>query len=91
MKKNHSVSTNTACIFYMEHPAYEVTNKDGDNVGVSILVLYYGRLWEMAIRRLDHKMDGYMFTIQHMNESFKVYRKVEIKKEKNYDKLLAVK
>ena len=92
MEKNHSVSTNTARIFYMEHPVYEVTNQDGDNVGVSILILYYGRLWELAIRSLDHKMDGYMFTIQHMNKRFKVYRKVEveIKKEKSYNQSRAV-
>ena len=91
MGKNHSDSNSITCTFYMEHPSYEVTNPCGDNVGVNILLLYYGRLWEMAMRNLDHQMDGYIFTIQHMGESFKVYRKVEIKKETTFNQLRLVK
>ena len=91
MGNNHSNLNSITCTSYMKHPAYEVTNLCGDNVGVNILFLYYGRLWEMAMHSLDHQMDGYMFTIQHMGESFKIYRKVEIKKERHYNQLRVVK
>jgi hypothetical protein len=91
MKKNDSHYENITCSMFMEHDGYEVLNQHGENVGINILLLYYGRLWELAIDRIDHKMDGYMFEIQHMGEHYKIYRKIEPKKEKNILKLRVVK
>jgi len=86
--KNVLFSTdNITHALYIEHDTYEVTNKLGDNVGINILLLYYGNLWESAMRRLEHKMDGYIFTIQHMGNSFKVYRKTKPDKGNNRNQL----
>jgi len=91
MKKNDSYHENITCAMFMEHDVYEVLNQHGENMGINILLLYYGRLWELAIDRIDHKMDGYMFEIQHMGEPYKIYRKIEPKKEENMLKLRVVK
>ncbi len=58
---------------YQEHSTYRVTNDD-ENVGIRILLLFYGNLWEFALARVDHQLDGYLFTIQHNGHTFKIYR-----------------
>jgi len=58
------------------HAAYEVKSETGKNVGVNILLLYYGELWQTAMDRLNYRFDGHMFTICHEGEKYTVYRKV---------------
>ncbi len=61
---------------YRSHEDYEVKNETGECLGISILVLYYGQLWETALDRLNHKIDGHLFTICHQGIRFGVYRKL---------------
>jgi hypothetical protein len=73
----------------VHHSVYKVKNEEGEAVGIDILILFYGSLWEFALKRLEHKIDGYLFTIQYNGKKFSVYRK--LKKERNYPSLNLVK
>jgi hypothetical protein len=73
------------------HSIYKVKNEEGEAVGIDILILFYGNLWEFALNRLEHKIDGYLFTIQYKGQKFSVYRKLKNKKDRNYPPLHLVK
>jgi hypothetical protein len=60
------------------HAAYEVMSETGKNVGVNILLLYYGELWQTALDRLNYRFDGHMFTINHEGKKYTVYRKIKL-------------
>ena len=59
------------------HKAYEVRNESGKDVGIRLLVFYYGELWASAMNRLNHKIDGHLFNIRHKGACFAVYRNLE--------------
>ncbi len=75
----------------VHHSIYKVKNEEGETVGIDILILFYGNLWEFALNRLDHKIDGYLFAIQYESQKFSVYRKLKTKKDRNYPQLHLVK
>ncbi len=75
----------------VHHSIYIVKNEEGEAIGIDILILFYGNLWEFALNRLDHKLDGYLFTIQHEGHKFSVYRKLRTKKDNYYPPLHLVK
>ncbi len=54
---------------------YEVKNEENRSVGIDILYLFYGNLWQLAMDNLKHQVDGYVSTIQHNGQKFRVYRK----------------
>ncbi len=58
------------------HLNYEVRNDRGKISGRNLLILYFGNLWESALDRLDHQIDGFIMTINHQDRKFKVYRKI---------------
>ncbi len=66
--------------------AYEVKNEGNRSVGNDILYLFYGNLWQLAMGNLKHQADGYVSTIQHNGQSFRVYRKLNTQTV-NYPKL----
>lgn len=47
-------------------------------MGVNILILYYGELWQTALDRLNYRFDGHMFTIRHEGTKYTVYRKIKL-------------
>ncbi len=67
---------------YKFHDEYDVKNENGDSVGVGILNLYYGDLWESALDRLIHKIDGHLFSIMYEGVCYSVYRNVAEEKSK---------
>ena len=81
----------TAVTYSSPHPAYEVKDKKGKVVDVDILILFYGSLWESALNRIEHQVDGYVHSIQHNCECFKIYRKLESQEDKKYPKLRLIK
>jgi hypothetical protein len=76
---------------YSPHPLYEVKDKKGKVVGVDILILFYGNLWERVLNRIEHQVDGYIHTIKHNCECFKIYRKLESTKDIKDPKLRLIK
>ncbi len=72
---------------YRFHFNYEVKNENNEKIGVAILMVYYGNLWESILDRMNHQMDGHMFAIQHQGNRFKVYRKLQVETHDNYPKL----
>ena len=70
------------------HAVYSVINQKNQNVGISILALYYGKRWEFALNTLDHRMDGHVHTIYHNDCEYKIYRKIKNNKEKAYLRLI---
>ena len=58
------------------HAVYEVKSETGKNVGVKILILYYGDLWQSALDRLSYRFDGHMFILYHEGKKYSVYRKL---------------
>jgi len=60
---------------YTFHPEYTVKNKDDSEVGIGILIQYYGELWKPALDRVTGKIDGHLFAILHNGYRFDVYRK----------------
>jgi hypothetical protein len=57
------------------HPDYSVIDPGGRDVGIGLLSIYYGDLWEKVLDRLDHKIDGHLFAISHNSVKFNIYRK----------------
>jgi hypothetical protein len=74
LKKDEIVLEKCVLPEYQEHSTYRVTNDDEKNISIGILLLFYGNLWEFALDRVDHQLDGYLFTIQHNGHAFKIYR-----------------
>lgn len=72
-------TTTSIATEYRCHDAYDVKNEDGESIGIGLLCLYYGELWESALDRLIHKIDGHMFTITYEGLCYNVYRKVDEK------------
>ncbi len=60
---------------YTFHSEYAVKNETGSEVGIDILIQYYGELWKPAIDRVTGKIDGHLFVILHNGYKFDVYRK----------------
>jgi len=60
------------------HNDYEVRNKSGINIGIQLLIFYFGELWTSAMSRLNHKIDGHLFDIRHQGSCFAVYRNLEM-------------
>ncbi len=54
---------------------YEIKTEEDHEVGVEILKLYYGNLWESILDRIHHKSDGHLFTINRHGDRFRIYRK----------------
>jgi len=80
--------TDTQLGFYTEpdsdletHAVYEVKCEKGKNVGIKILTLYFGELWQSALDRLSYRFDGHMFCIRHEGATYSVYRKLEPENE----------
>lgn len=75
---------------YRFHDEYDVKNENGDSIGVAILKLYYGDLWESAMDRLIHKIDGHLFSISYEGACYNVYRNVaqEENRVRNHLKLV---
>ncbi len=65
---------------------YEVKNEENRSVGIDILYLFYGNLWQLAMDNLKHQVDGYISTIRHNGQKFRVYRKLNTQTV-NYPKL----
>ncbi len=76
---------------YRSHTDYEVKDKTGESMGISILFLYYGQLWESALNRLYHKIDGHLFTIMHQGTSYGVYRILHKENQKTQHHLKLIK
>jgi hypothetical protein len=57
------------------HPEYTVKNEDSHEVGIDILIQFYGELWESILDRVTGKIDGHLFAISHNGYRFDVYRK----------------
>ena len=53
---------------------YRIEDEKKGSVCTSILAHYYGSLWEATLDRLDHQMDGYLYTIYHQGQKYRVYR-----------------
>jgi len=60
------------------HKDYEVRDESGINVGIQLLIFYFGELWISAMGRLNHKIDGHMFDIRHQGDCFAIYRNLEM-------------
>ena len=60
---------------YTFHPEYTVKNEDDHDVGIDILVQFYGEVWESVLDRVTGKIDGHLFAISHNGYRFDVYRK----------------
>lgn len=60
---------------YTFHSEYKVNNEDGVDVGINLLVQYYGELWKPTLDRVTGKIDGHLFAISHHGYRFDVYRK----------------
>ena len=86
MKKYSNINI-TAVTYSSPHPVYEVKDKKGKVVGVDILILFYGNLWESTLNRIEHQVDGYIHSIQYNCECFRIYRKLESKEDGKYPKL----
>jgi hypothetical protein len=59
------------------HEEYEVRSESGNNLGIQLLVFYFGELWISAMNRLNHKIDGHLFDIRHQGACYAVYRNLE--------------
>ena len=59
------------------HDSYDVRMENGTSLGINLLAIYYGELWQMAISRLDHKIDGHLFDIMHEGRCYRVFRKLQ--------------
>ncbi len=70
--------------------AYEVKDAKGGTVGIDILILFYGNLWQRALDRIEHQVDGYIHAIQRGDEQFRIYRKLNIEEGEQYPKLSLV-
>ncbi len=55
---------------------YEVENFKKKNEGEKILRTHYGNLWESVLDRLSHQPNGYIMTIHHKDNKYKIYRKL---------------
>ena len=55
---------------------YKVINEKNHAVDQNILHLFYGDLWESALDRIHHQVDGLLFTISHCGERYRVYRSI---------------
>ena len=73
-QKNHELK-NKHISEYTFHPEYMVKNEDNHEVGIDILVQFYGELWESVLDRVSGKIDGHLFAISHNSYRFDVYRK----------------
>ena len=60
---------------YTFHPEYSVKAEDNHEVGIDILVQFYGDVWKSVLDRVTGKIDGHLFTISHNGYRFNVYRK----------------
>ncbi len=76
---------------YEFHSDYEVINETDEIVGIDILIVFYGNLWELALSRIDHQSDGYLYSILYEGRKFQIYRKINIKKENDTPRLHLVK
>ncbi len=72
---NYFINHFTTDIVQPNHSAYEVINEKNDKIGIHLLVHYYGNLWRSALDRLNHQVDGYLLTIKHKGQTFRIYRK----------------
>lgn len=59
------------------HERYDVRRENGTSLGINLLAIYYGELWQVAMSRLDHKIDGHLFDIMHEGKCYRVYRKIQ--------------
>lgn len=59
------------------HDRYDVRMVNGTSLGINLLSIYYGELWQLAMNRLDHKIDGHLFDIRHEGRCYRVFRKLQ--------------
>jgi hypothetical protein len=55
---------------------YKIENIKSKDEEERILRIHYGNLWESALDRLSHQPNGYIMTIHHKDNKFKIYRKL---------------
>ena len=65
------------------HAEYEVMNEKKQNVGIDILLLYYGSRWKFALDMLDNQIDGHLHAIYHEGNKYKIYRKTKDNKKRH--------
>lgn len=58
------------------HEKYTVLDSGGNDIGVDLLIMYYGAPWRMALDRLHHQLNGYLFSIWHEGGEYAVYRRM---------------
>ncbi len=59
---------------YISNPLYDVKTETGNYIGIKILLEYFGNLWQIALDRIDHKIDGHLMTIHFHGQKYYVYR-----------------
>lgn len=73
-KKNDDLEEQQASEYTL-HPEYSVKTEDNHEVGIDILVQFYGDIWKSVLDRVTGKIDGHLFAISHNGYKFDVYRK----------------
>lgn len=63
-------------LLVLKMESYEVMDENGQEMGVDILLRYFGNLWESAMDRLAHQCDGHLFTLNDDGRNVKIYRKL---------------
>jgi hypothetical protein len=56
---------------------YEIRGDDGQNLDTLLLERYYGATWRSILDRLNHRFDGYLFTLHDDNQPFNIYRIID--------------
>jgi hypothetical protein len=59
------------------HSGYTVIDADGNDIGINLLTVFYGDLWEQVLERVCHKIDGHLFALTHAGRVYDVYRKID--------------
>ncbi len=75
----HFISNYTVKTYQENQLIYFVKNEKDKNIGINILELYFGNLWQFTLDRLDHHIDGYLLTIHHQGHKYRIYRALEIR------------
>ena len=75
---------------YTFHSEYAVKNEDGEEIGVDILILYYGEVWKPTLDRITSKIDGYLLSVTMNGYRFNVFRKLKSDEKRTYPPLRIV-
>ena len=54
---------------------YKVLSEDGNEVDTCVLFNFFGDVWQAALDRLNHRVDGHLLTIRHKGSTLKIYRR----------------